>query len=514
MSDVWSEGYVTGVGYTYGYYRETSPVYQRFCLLLRGLVCNDVDETTAHCELGFGQGVSIAINAAANSARFVGTDFNPAHAAHARDLANHSGAQPAILDDSFEQMLARDDLPAFDSISLHGIWTWVSRDNHKLIAEFAARHLRPGGIFYVSYNCFPGWSPAYPLRQVFALHERYATGSGDVTKRIDAALKFSGALLDARPLFARTATGVEDRLKLISTQSRDYLAHEYFNRDWNCMFFTDVADALATAKLDFATTAEPLDLVDPVNLTAEGIAFLDAIEHPILREQMRDYFVNQQFRRDLYTRGIRRLGPAEQIERTLETRIVLTRSADSVPLKVTIAQGEAPFDAGVFVPLIAELAARDYAPKSFADLRRALPALSLPQLVAAAAVLVGAGHAAPCQSETAERQVRNNCASLNRRLLERARTRDDIHHLASPVTGAGVQVGRFQQLFLLARSRGHDQPEEWARFVWPFLADQGLRLVKDGKRLDTAEDNIADLTERANAFLAREIPILRALGVI
>jgi len=56
MSDVWSEGYVTGVGYTYGYYRETSPVYQRFCLLLRGLVCNDVDETTAHCELGFGQG--------------------------------------------------------------------------------------------------------------------------------------------------------------------------------------------------------------------------------------------------------------------------------------------------------------------------------------------------------------------------------------------------------------------------------------------------------------------------
>ncbi len=426
--------------------------------MLRGLARNEIDETTAHCELGFGQGVSIAINAAANPGRFVGNDFNPAHAAHARELASHRDAGADLSDDSFEQMLARDDLPAFDSISLHGIWTWVSRDNQRLIAEFAARHLRPGGIFYVSYNCFPGWSATWPLRQVFALHERYAPGSGDVTKRIDAALRFSGALLDARPLFALASAGIADRLKLISGQGRDYLAHEYFNRDWNCMFFTDVADALAPAKLEFATTAEPLDLVDPVNLTAEAITFLNGIDHPILREQMRDYFVNRQFRRDLFTRGVRRLGFAEQTERTLLARIVLTRAADLIPLKVTTAQGEAPFDAAVFVPLIAELAARDYAPKSFADLRQALPALSLVQLVAAAALLVGAGHAAPCHDEAAEQQVREHCASLNRHLLDRARTRDEILHLASPVIGAGIPVARIEQLFLLARSRGHDRP--------------------------------------------------------
>ena len=37
---------------------------------------------------------------------------------------------------------------------------------------------------------------------------------------------------------------------------------------------------LAEAKLEFATTAEPLDVVDAVNLTTEGIAFLNRIEHP------------------------------------------------------------------------------------------------------------------------------------------------------------------------------------------------------------------------------------------
>ena len=41
-----------------------------------------------------------------------------------------------MYDDSFEQLLARDDLPAFDSISLHGVWSWVSRDNHRLITKF------------------------------------------------------------------------------------------------------------------------------------------------------------------------------------------------------------------------------------------------------------------------------------------------------------------------------------------------------------------------------------------
>jgi predicted methyltransferase family protein len=59
-------------------------------------------------------------------------------------------------------------------------------------------------------------------------------------------------------------------------------------------YFSDVADALATAKLDFATSASPLDAVDAVNISAEGAAFLKGIENLILRDQMRDYFVNQQ----------------------------------------------------------------------------------------------------------------------------------------------------------------------------------------------------------------------------
>jgi SAM-dependent methyltransferase len=514
MSEVWSEGYFTEVGYTYGYYRETSPVYQRFCLLLRGLACNDSTAAPAHCELGFGQGVSANINAASNPGRFVATDFNPAHAAHARGLADHSGGALRIHDDSFEQLLARDDLPEFGSISLHGIWSWVSRDNHRIITEFATRHLRPGGVFYISYNCFPGWAPAYPLRQLFALHDRYASVSSGAVQRIDAALKFSGALLAAGPMFARVTAGLDERLKQISGQPRDYLAHEYFNRDWNCMYFTDVADALAEGKLEFAATADPLDVVDTINLTAEGIAFLAAIEHPVLREQVRDYFVNRQFRKDLYLRGVRRLSAAEQRQQTLATRLVLMRPVDAIPMVVNAAQGEATLHEGIFRPLIDELAARDYAPKSFSDLMRALPDVSLPQLVMASAVLVGAGHAAPCQTEPAAQLVREKCSTFNRHLLDRAQTRDDVNFLASPVIGGGMFVDRFQQLFLLARSRGSDQPAEWARATWQLLTELGEKVVKDGKGLETPEENLAELTARANIFAAVRMPILRAVGIV
>ena len=174
MSEPWNQGYCTDVGYVFDYYRETSPVYQRFCLLLRGLACPGLDEGAAHCELGFGQGVSANINAASNPGRYVGTDFNPAQAAHARDMARHAGSQAQLYDDSFEQLLARDDLPAFDSISLHGIWSWVSSGNRRTIAKFAARHLKPGGVFYISYNCHPGWAPSQPLRKLFAMHGQYA----------------------------------------------------------------------------------------------------------------------------------------------------------------------------------------------------------------------------------------------------------------------------------------------------------------------------------------------------
>jgi len=59
----WTEGYITEIEYTRGYYRELSPNLQRFALLAAGYA--QPPEEGAYLELGYGQGLALAIHAAA-----------------------------------------------------------------------------------------------------------------------------------------------------------------------------------------------------------------------------------------------------------------------------------------------------------------------------------------------------------------------------------------------------------------------------------------------------------------
>jgi hypothetical protein len=74
-------------------------------------------------------------------------------------------------------------------------------------------------------------------------------------------------------------------------------------------------------------------------------------------------------------------------------------------------------------------------------------------------------------------------------------------------------VNRFQQLFLQAKGAGQAQAPEWASFAWSVLKSQGQRIVKNGKTLDSDNENIAELTAQADEFAAKRIPVLKALGI-
>ena len=179
----WNEGYFTQSTYIYAYFRELNPTYLRYCLLINGFETSQASESDNHCELGFGQGVSANIHAAANIGNYFGTDFNPAHALHANILCNESGCNAKFFDDSFSEMLQRDDLPKFDSVSFHGIWSWISEENRKHIVEIIRKFLKPGGVVYNSYNCLPGWAPMSVLRELLALYRTYGGGMGTMWKR-------------------------------------------------------------------------------------------------------------------------------------------------------------------------------------------------------------------------------------------------------------------------------------------------------------------------------------------
>ena len=128
-------------------------------------------------------------------------------------------------------------------------------------------------------------------------------------------------------------------------------------------------------------------------------------------------------------------------------------------------------------------------------------------------MLSGTGALLPVQEESYISKAKKHTERLNAVLMHKARSSGDISHLASPVTGGGFNVPRFHQLFLLAIAQGRKQPQEWAKMVWDILNMQNQRLLKDGKLLETAEENLTELTTQAQTFAEKQLPIHKALQI-
>lgn len=510
MTD-WTAGYVADIGYTYGYYTELNPLRSRLPFLSSGLA---VPEVGAACELGFGQGISIGVHAAASVTQWFGTDFNPEQAGFAKEIAQIAGANASLFDEAFAEFCARTDLPDFDYIGLHGIWSWISDENRRTIVDFLRRKLKVGGLLYISYNTQPGWAAMVPMRELLNQHADVMGSSGQgIVSRIDAALDFAGEMLAASPLYGQVNPQVADRIKKMKDQNRSYLAHEYFNKDWHPMSFARMAVWLAPAKLQFACSAHYTDHVDAVNLTDEQLAFIKKIPDTMFRESVRDFMCNTQFRRDYWVKGRRQLGSFERAELLRAQRIILVCPRNAVELKVSGSRGEATLNDTVYIPILDMLA--QHKPLSLGQIEDALKpqGLVFAQILQAAIILIGKGDVAMVQEDAVTSKAKRTTDKLNLHLMGKCRSSNDIAYLASPVTGGALSVNRFQQLFLLARSQGKKQPHEWAHFVWQHLQAMNQRLTKEGKAIESAEENLAELLKQATEFGEKRLPILKALQV-
>lgn len=506
----WSDGYMTEVAYTYGYYSELNPLRARLALLEAGVLPPDIG---AACELGFGQGVSVNVHAAAYGAAWHGTDFNAAQVGFARGLARDTPLAAALSDESFEAFCRRDDLPQFDFIALHGIWSWISDANRAVIADFIERKLNVGGLVYVSYNTQPGWAAVGPLTELMAGFDSALNPPGiGPAARIDAALGFADKLLASGALYGKANPQAVRHLERLRGQDRRYLAHEYLNRDWQPMPFARMRGWMEGARLQFAASAHYLDHVPMLNMSAEQQALLAELPDAAFRETARDFMVNRLFRRDYWVRGARRLAPGERTERLRAQRVILATPAARVKLKVSGALGEATLHEDVYRPILEALA--DHAPRSLGEIEEAVAprGINLVRIVEAVMVLAGNGTLHPAQAEAAIAHARPRTVLLNARLCALARHAEDVTCLASPVTGGAVQVARIDQLFLLARSLGHEGVAAMAGFAGQVLGAQGQRIVQDGKPLADAEQAQA-LGRQAQVFDAERLPLLRAFGI-
>jgi SAM-dependent methyltransferase len=170
-------------------------------------------------------------------------------------LVADTDARIEVCAQTFAEFFARDDLPVFDFVGAHGVWSWVSAANRDRIVAFLQQRLRPGGVFYLSYNALPGWAPMLPLRDLLMRSVQAAPAAMPLADRIEQALRDVAMRLARDPSFEEAHPGIEAELRTIRGKRTAYLAHELFNRDWAPMHPEEVAAILCRAGLRFAAFA-------------------------------------------------------------------------------------------------------------------------------------------------------------------------------------------------------------------------------------------------------------------
>lgn len=510
MAD-WGSGYVTDTAYVHDYCRVQTPPIVSFAALCRGVVApGSQGEPLRYCDLGCGQGFTANIIAAANARVDVfAADFNPTHIANARGLAQAAGLKNITFREADFAELANDtSLPEFDIIALHGVYSWVSAENRRAIVAFIRKRLKSGGLVYVSYDTMPGWAGIAPLRRLM-VQQHSVSPQASSQKALEQALALVDKLKDAGAQFYKMYPHVTAQLDRLRKLPSAYLAHELLTRDWQAFSFADVAAELAEAKLTYLASAHLTDHVDRVNFTEDQQRLLHEIADPLTNESARDMILGRQFRRDIFVKGFTPLATLAERERWLQTRFVLSNAAKDVSLAFETPLGKLQLRPEIYQPVIDVLAE---GPITLRELIERLPSAKMEwaSLTDAIKVLVGRGDLQIALPPEHEAERAESARAFNAVVMARAKEQAPLAYLASPVTGGGIQVDPFTQLYLAAQRKGVADP---VAAIAGLAAASGKPFEKDGKALspDAAR---AELIAKAANIEERIAPLLKRLGAV
>jgi len=307
----WQHGYHTDSPYTCGFYRELAPAWLDFASLLQGQLPprSRSGEAFSYLELGSGMGLGLCLLAATHpEGKFTGIDFKPDHILHSRRLAKDLELDNVRFIEADFLSLAEDLGELKDRhqyVVAHGIATWITQPVQRALLCVAAAALQPGGLFYCSYNTFPGWLNAVPLQKL-AWHLA-GTGLPAVEALRQASSQLSALLgtEESPSALAMTLPNLRGRVTQMANLDSTYLCQEYINGGWQPLMVTEMHQRAAEFKLSFVASATLPEnflglLPDVVRSTV--LAETD----PTRRLMLQDLAVNQSFRRDVLVRG--RLG--------------------------------------------------------------------------------------------------------------------------------------------------------------------------------------------------------------
>lgn len=508
------EDYFMGAGYTYGAYPETSPERLAFVALLQSQRPPDLGGPFRYLELGCGQGFGLCLHAANYpQAQFVGVDLSPEHIAHGRALATSSElSNITFLLSNFcdLQEAAPEGWGQFDFVVAHGVLSYISPKQSQKLMQCAAQALRPGGLFYLSYNTLPGWLDALPFQHVTRnLKHRFGEGKGCVDAAINLfrdIQKSASPLVQAQPRLAA-------RLDALSREDPMYLLHEYVTPQWEAKYADDViseANDEGLIYLGSAALPESFNGLLPEGFRRLLVSCTDSKEQELLR----DLLVNQNFRRDVYARGRDQHWPHHAIETIRQVEIISLMDEDDLlrpdAFTFQLGFGEIQGNRVWFLGLMKHLLQQG--PCRLGDLQRKLTMTGthtpLAELLQNLSLLLHSGAIGllPPSRNPAPAQ------HFNRIVVHQVAAGAPYHAIALPRIGSLLNF-KPEMLLLLHASLQDHSGAGLLEALDTNLEALGRSLLKDGHLLEgmTRREQLGQLVAR---FESHILPLLRRLEAV
>jgi len=515
MSANWTSGYVGDVSYTLGFYRELAPTFLNFCAVVNGVAGPPLNRPLRYCELGCGRGYGTTLLAATNpDYEFVGVDFNPSHIAEARSLAARANiSNVTFFESSFGNAARSSDrkLAEFDIVVLHGVYTWVERAVRADICDFIREKLLAGGLLFNSYNVLPGWAMATPIQHL--LMEVARRSPRDSIAALKEGYELLRTLNEKSSGFVTQNPGIKARIENMGKQDQSYLVHEFLNAGWEPLYITDVMANFAEAKLTYVGSAALLENRIDLCVPRDLQPMVNAAPDLAMRELLKDYAVNKQFRRDIYMKGPQLLPQQEQRQRFREVGFTLATMAKDLPEKFAFPVGELTPKREALMALADCM--RDK-PANGADLFAAGEKVGLrePDVTLLLILLVQGGLAAPSRPDhaTVDRSASDR---LNDTIMDLTVGGDTHRFVCSPVQGSAFTTSFIDRLVapLIVKSP-KESDAKIARQAFERLEKAGRGFYRDGKTLEKSDENIEEIARTVKEFRELRLPRWRTLGAI
>ena len=507
----WAHGYRTDLEYTFGLYGFLNPDL----LLLRPVLLG-IDPSTSvvsagakesrnitYCELGSGQGMSLNFMAARDpGGTYIGVDYNPAQVKNARNFAEAANLKNVkIFEESFENLNDLD-MPDLDVVVLHGIWSWISKDMREKIVKFLRKRLKPGGLCYNSYNCTVGRASELPMRRLFISAEKAAAGKGvnGVTNAVGMMTELSE--LGAR-YFAKNDV-VKTRLKEFSKQDPAYIIHEYLNDDWHPFFFSEVADELGEAKLNFVGQYHMARNMPKLALPNETQPHFERFTKVADKELLKDIWSNSAFRQDIYIKGPQTLRPEKQRDILTSLRYTLAVPRENCGLNVQFPGGSAKLPEKPYAAILDALAEKIVSGAEILKIiKKEAPKSTISGVLS---VLVAAGYISLAADERAVPRISKSLKGFDIAVADLAGAGINQFHVALPALASFKSFSFLNYYIWQATVRKSDDREG---YVLDQLRSTGRQLLRNNEVVSDKKQTTDIIREHIRVFDATLRPLTR-----